>query len=367
MRKKVLFIMHMPPPIHGAAMIGQWIHDSKLINDTFECHYINPSASKDISEVGKIRLRKILFLFSIQCRILKTIIKIKPDICYYTPTSDGWGIFRDFATILLMKLCRRKIILHMHNKGVRNFAQKKLARIIYKINFRHVKVILIAKELFSDVSEFVKPENIFYLPNGLPPSISEDEYQEILKRRENTFKRTRFLFLSNMTTKKGIWVLLEACKQLKYSNHNFECHYIGNWGDTVPNVFLNKIEEEGLNNHVFVHGPKYGKEKREFFVHSDVFIFPTYWETFGLVLLEAMEYGLPCISTYEGGIPSIIENGETGILIKQQDVVQLKNAMISFINNSRNKEFGEKGRNIYLNKFTISMFEKNLKDILNAN
>lgn len=41
MKSKILFIMHMPPPVHGAAMMGKYIHDSKLINDKFECHYIN--------------------------------------------------------------------------------------------------------------------------------------------------------------------------------------------------------------------------------------------------------------------------------------------------------------------------------------
>lgn len=41
MKPKILFIMHMPPPVHGAAMVGQYIHDSELINWEFECHYIN--------------------------------------------------------------------------------------------------------------------------------------------------------------------------------------------------------------------------------------------------------------------------------------------------------------------------------------
>ena len=38
MKPKILFIMHMPPPVHGAAMVGQYIHDSKLINRELDCH-----------------------------------------------------------------------------------------------------------------------------------------------------------------------------------------------------------------------------------------------------------------------------------------------------------------------------------------
>lgn len=48
MKQKILFIMHMPPPVHGAAMVGQYIHDSKLINDKFDSHYINLTTAKNL-------------------------------------------------------------------------------------------------------------------------------------------------------------------------------------------------------------------------------------------------------------------------------------------------------------------------------
>ena len=38
--------MHMPPPIHGASMVGKYIHDSKLVNEEFECFYRSPSTEK---------------------------------------------------------------------------------------------------------------------------------------------------------------------------------------------------------------------------------------------------------------------------------------------------------------------------------
>ena len=53
MSNKVLFILHMPPPVHGAAMVGQYIHDSKLINEEFDCKYINLSLAKDINDIWK--------------------------------------------------------------------------------------------------------------------------------------------------------------------------------------------------------------------------------------------------------------------------------------------------------------------------
>lgn len=51
--KKVLFILHLPPPVHGASMVGKYIHDSETINNTFECHYLNLTLAKDINDIGK--------------------------------------------------------------------------------------------------------------------------------------------------------------------------------------------------------------------------------------------------------------------------------------------------------------------------
>jgi len=101
-KPKILFIMHMPPPMHGAAQIGQYIHDSKLINDSFECTYINPSASDNVKDVGKLSLKKILFLFSFLRRINKMVDDIHPDLVYITPSSDGWGFYRDFVNVYLL-------------------------------------------------------------------------------------------------------------------------------------------------------------------------------------------------------------------------------------------------------------------------
>lgn len=366
MKKKILFIMHMPPPVHGAAMVGKWIHDSKTINHEFDCFYINPSVSNSISDVGKVKIKKIYLLVSLIFRIIISIYKIKPDLCYYTPTSDGWGIYRDALTIFLIRVCRVKIVLHLHNKGVKNYSRSKYARYAYNIIFHRVKVILIANELLNDIEQFVSRDDIFILPNGIPQSINEEEYKEILAVRHQNPNKNRLLYLSNMMSEKGIWVLLEACKILSDAKNDFECHFVGNWGDTTNEEFQNEINKRGLNNKVFCHGPKYGDDKKYFFMNSDIFIFPTFYhgETFGLVLLEAMEYGLPCITTPEGGIPSFISH-QNGILVKQKDSHELSIAIKKLIDGKEEREnMGCNGRQLFIKKYTLQNFEKNFVDIL---
>lgn len=367
MKAKILFIMHMPPPVHGAAMVGQWIHDSKIINNEFDCYYINPSVSSNISEVGKIKFKKIRLFITLIYRILKAIYKIKPDLCYYTPTSDGWGIYRDALTIALIRACGVKIVLHFHNKGIKRYCNHRYAIFAYNIIFRKVKTILIAKELIDDVKQFTSLSNIYILPNGIPQNIQDSEYINIKLEREKNSDKNRLLFLSNMMSEKGIWILLDACDILVKSGYKFECNFIGNWGDTTYEEFQNEIKKRELQNYVFCLGPRYGKEKKSFFINSDIFIFPTFYhgETFGLVLLEAMEYGLPCITTPEGGIPSFI-NSKNGILVEQKNSIALADSIKYLLENKeKRKIMGDEGRQIFLEKYTIKTFENHLVYILN--
>lgn len=365
MKKKILFIMHMPPPVHGAAMVGQWIHDSKIINESFDTYYINPSVSLNVSEVGKVSILKLWLFLKLLFNIIRTILSVKPDLCYYTPTSDGYGIYRDALTISFIRFLNVKVVLHFHNKGVREYSVHRIARIAYRLVFRKVKVILIANQLYNDISDYVNKDDVYFLSNGIPRSVSDVKYGEILKKRREGEHFNRLLFLSNLITTKGVWVLLEACEKLNKNKIPFQCYYVGNSGDVSLETLKQEVKRRGLQDCVFVEGPKYNDEKEYYFINSDIFVFPTYHETFGLVLLESMEYGLPCITTPEGGIPSLVINNYNGILVQQHSSQDLYIAIKDLIFNiSKRQCIGEKGHNIFIKKYTIEHFEYNLRNIL---
>ena len=312
---KILFIMHMPPPVHGAAMVGKYIHDSKLINEKFDSHYINLTTAKSLQDIGKGGLKKILKLL---CRIVENLKKLKPQLVYVTPNACGGAFYKDFIVVQLIKLLGYKVVVHYHNKGVATRQDKWLDDKLYRRFFKDLKVILLAEALYQDVKKYVKREDVFICPNGIPATLGDASVAE----RYNAVHR--LLFLSNLLETKGVYVLLDALTILTERGYSFICDFVG--GETTEidiKKFSEEVEKRGLSEFAIYLGKKYGEEKNEEYAKSDIFVFPTFYpnECFPLVLLEAMQQGLPCISTNEGGIASIIDDGKTGFLVEKQNPV----------------------------------------------
>ena len=96
-------------------------------------------------------------------------------------------------------------------------------------------------------------------------------------------------------------------------------------------------------------------------------LFPTFYhnECFPLVLLEAMEHGLPCISTTEGGIPGIVDDGKTGFLVPKHDVAVLADKIQLLLNDSvLRSNMGKVGKEKSEKEFTLEVFEKRMTWIL---
>ena len=90
-KPSVLFVMHMPPPIHGASAMGQYIRESELINSTFDCRYIDITTAKNLEDIGKADFNKIGLFFKKVMQVIRAIYKKKPSIMMSTFASFHWS------------------------------------------------------------------------------------------------------------------------------------------------------------------------------------------------------------------------------------------------------------------------------------
>lgn len=356
---KILFIMHMPPPVHGAAMIGKYIHDSKLINETFDCHYINLALAKDLQDIGKGGLRKFKKFLQLLETIRIKVKEIRPDVCYVTPNSKGGAFYKDFIVVEMLKKMGCRIVIHFHNKGVSTRQNFFFDNYLYTHFFKNLKVILLAEVLYQDIKKYVNINNVYICPNGIPITNTKK-----IKKNEKPFI---ILFLSNMMEEKGVWDLIEACYILKKKNLFFHCNFVGKWSDIDEKSFNSTIEKYNLENYITAYGPKYGKEKESYLEAADIFAFPSFYhnECFPVVLLEAMEYQIACISTNEGGIQQIIENENTGYIIKKHSPSLLAEKIENLIKDpALCKKMQRSGYQKFITEFTLQKFETRLQNIL---
>jgi glycosyltransferase involved in cell wall biosynthesis len=312
-----------------------------------------------MSEIGNMSFKKIIIYSSILFRTLKALLVFRPDLCYIAPTAKGIGFYKDFPLIFLLWLFRRKVVLHFHNKGVMHCQDKWLDDKLYRFVFNNSKVILLSNKLYTDIKKYVNEKDVFICPNGIP--------EQIIDKQKTTHTEVQLLFLSNMMKSKGVFDLLEACSVLNNRSLSFKCHFVGKWTDITEDNFKKTVKEKKLENIVFAHGAKYGQEKESFFDKADIFIFPTYYETFGIVNIEAMQHGLPVISTDEGGIPDIVDNDLTGFIVEKQNPLTLADKIEELILNPELRiKMGKAGQRKFREQYTLEHFEKRICEIINT-
>ncbi len=145
----------------------------------------------------------------------------------------------------------------------------------------------------------VTPSNIHIIPYGAPPATNE-------MPRTRADGPLRVLFAGALTQRKGLSYLLKAVSSLK---HHVELTLLG----TKPPCFCRALEK-ALRVHRWIPSLPHHEVLREMQGH-DVLVFPSLFEGFGLVIVEAMSQGLPVITTSHTAGPDIIESGKNGFLI----------------------------------------------------
>ena len=106
------------------------------------------------------------------------------------------------------------------------------------------------------------------------------------------------------------------------------------------------------------------EQVEDYYSAADIFVHPSLWEGFGLVLLEAMSHHKPIIASSVSAIPEIVIHNETGILVPPGDSVALAKAMLRLCSDSgEREEMGRKGGERLARKFTV---ERMVDEVMKA-
>lgn len=221
-------------------------------------------------------------------------------------TSSFTIVKREFLYVLVGHAFHMQVILHLHG-GMFEKECKKHAPRLKKI-FSKVDLVICVSDFLKDVVlKYNLSCKVLTLHNIIPiPSLTKGN------RLDNDV--LTMLFLGTIDENKGIFDVLDVIKDNKDYLRDRIHFVIGGTGES--NRLMQLIDKYGLCNIVEYRGWIDKGEKERLFQIADIYIQPSYFESFGLSLLEASSYGIPVLSSKAGGIPDVIKDGYSGLLIE---------------------------------------------------
>lgn len=378
MKTKILVIGALPPPTGGMETVTEQMANLKLRN--YDIKIFNVAKNKIIK--SNIIFNTLNFFY--RCiKLFFTIILTNPKMIHVHITINK-DFLQKSAFIKISKLLNKKVILHIHGGGFKDFYNEsssyKKKNIIKTLN--SVNSIITLSDSWQDYfKKLCHNKNIFVLPNAVDLKTISYYSNKNLKNLKNINKSNqsqnntsfRLLFIGRIEKQKGIYELLKALKEIneekKHKKNNYNNKIVldcmGSFTNN-ENEIRTLVERSGLSDSVNFLGVIQGEERFKYFAQSHAFILPSYWEGLPLSVIEAMAFGLPIISTKVGAIPEIVDNNN-GILVRPKDVTELKNAIIK-IRDDKKKIPEYKINNIkkIRDKYDISQFKKTLEEIYNS-
>ncbi len=360
MSLKILVVGQTPPPYGGQAVMIERMLQGRYNN--VHLIHLRMNFSREMDEIGKFHPRKIFFLLAMVFRTYYFRVKEGCDVLYYPPAGeDKVPMIRD---LIYLNLCRplfRKVIFHFHAGGVSKYLNRlnPVLKFLFKRAYLKPDVsIEIVKGNFEDAKALMS-KKIFYVPNGM----NDTSKRSIGSPSEEPLS---IVFIGMVRYEKGVDLLIDALGHI-VNTHKREVllNFIGRFeSKQYESKIRTAIREQSLESHVVFHGVKIGNEKESILLSSDIFCLPTYFETFGLVCIEAMAYQLPVVATDITPIRSILKDNEFGLLFRKGDSKDLSRQLMKLIDDVDLREkLAVAGRQRFFENYTTEKFHDNFNQV----
>ena len=294
------------------------------------------------------RLRKLWQAVKAYIKFLKLLPEY--PIVHVNVASDS-SYYRKSLFIKAAKRAGKKIVIHQHGGDFETFYEKEQndrgrAKIRQVLSMGDVFLVL-SPALEQFFKGILDPARVILFPNAVPvPSDIEKEYG-----------KQKILFLGRLCKEKGLRELFSVLPQLHGQFPQMHVLLGGIWEDEELLEEAAKMKE-----YVTDLGWLQGEAKKDYLRTSDLFVFPTYFEGQPVSVLEAMAYQCGIVATRVGGIPQMIEQEQTGLLIEPKDPEGLKSALEKLLSDPELCErLGKNARAKVQKEFSI---EKSLQELI---
>ena len=227
---------------------------------------------------------------------------------------------------------------HNHHHGNIKYAEEVVK------SCKHIdNLVLVSDSLRSFYKKEMKNKNYKCKCSFIPNSL--DNIPDKLSKLNNK----RLISVGRMSREKGFPDLIDVFKLAYEKDNELTLDIIGDGAQ--KNMVVDKIYQEKLQKVITFHGYQNKEYIDKLLNKSSVYLMTSYTESFGIVLIEAMSHGVPCISFSSAeGACDIIENDKDGYLIRNRNNEKMAEKIVEVLNNQELLQtLGENARNKSLN------------------
>lgn len=304
------------------------------------------------------------FKFSLLPKLIRFFKKYNIQIVHTNnPSPHFWGGIA--AWIAGVKI-------RIHTKHGRNFITIKRKVLINRFSARFSKKIISVSQDSAQLThkiERVPLNKIKIIYNGVDTdyfkkeAVKESLYHELGIPRGSIVVGS----ISRFSTDKDYETLIKAFKEVLDTRPDTVLLLVGD-GETKEQI-MQLTADLQLQDKIIFSG--FRPDILELLNFIDVFVLSTHTEGISIALLEAMSTEVPVVATNVGGNGEIVQHTKNGLLVAENDVADLKNAILTFLNDEEEKiRLSKEARKVVLQKFslknTVAQYEKLYSEFLNS-
>lgn len=324
-------------------------------------------------------IKKILYgwfkryLEDYEQEIARILLKLDPDVIHIHNRPLLVPFFKE-------RFPGKKIIFHMHN--VYNYLgrfEKPHGEFEIKADLTLACSRFLLEKEKDRLVRGSRQQAVVYngvdTENFLPPWQKGGEASD-LRRRYGLEEKKVVLYTGKIRESKGVLVLLSAMKKVFSQEPKAHLVLAGGTGFGYKRAdkkteFFKRLqrEVEPFKNQILQIGFTPPQDMPRIYLLGDLFVAPSQLEeALGMVFLEASSCGLPLIGTSQGGIPEVVIDQKTGLLLKEKENVEELSAKILFLlqNPKQARVFGENGRRFMVENFSWPQIAGRLEELYDS-
>jgi glycosyltransferase involved in cell wall biosynthesis len=324
----------------------------------FDVTFINLSVVKSVEDLEVFRVSKLLKFAGFVLREIGCLCRRRFAVCCYPVSLSRNAFLKDALLLKIARVFGVPTVIYAHGTGFAAFRETlspRLRRWFDTAIGKSAGAIVMADALRGDFDGLLPEERVFVARHGIEPAM----IPAAEKRGGLTL-----LYLGLVRREKGIFDLLAALPLIP----NAKLVVAGQWWRADQQAEAEQLVRD-KNLPVEFIGPVEGAAKWRCYAGADIFVFPCHTrnEAFGMVLLEALQAGLPVVTTKGGARPEIIADGVNGLLAEEKTPVDLAAKIRQLAGNEPLRQrMSAANRDLYAREFTHEHYGQRMIAALEA-